>query len=365
MKRLVVLAAAAALWGCADAPLQPTIATPAPARHTGITDPCVTEEDPMGTECTGTGDSIPTTGGFWPLFGEPGDLPYQASGDPFPSSPGIYLGWVKPGACFSDVNRDAIAYDADLDWLDDRCELEIAKAFAPSLKFSADDNCPKGEPYWAAKYFPSRGMVRIAYLPAYYKDCGAFGHSGDSEFISVEVIYDAATQHWLFNRMFLSAHYGTPTDASSWRNWSEAQYTWKPRAHPTVWVAIDKHANYYSKPDCDAWFDGCNWTASLPLRFPVDPNHNVGSRHVHFKDAVLSEKKPAGVDPYRAEWMWASGANFRGWQSNFYGIEAARPYGDWLSQQQFEVYWDGTLSSTGDSGPGPEAPPRTPTGPTY
>ena len=364
MKRLVVLAAAAALWGCADAPLQPTIATPAPARHTGITDPCVTEEDPMGTECTGTGDSIPTTGNYWTYFAPPGDSPYQAAGDPYPNSPGIYLGWVKPAACYADVNRDVINYDADKDWLDDRCELEIAKAFAPSMKFSADDGCPGGEPYWAAKYFPAKGEVRVGYLPAYYKDCGTGGHAGDSEFISLEVTYDPATQHWLFNRMFLSAHYGAITNASQWRMWYQAEYSWRSRAHPTVWAAKGKHANYNTKSDCDAYFDACStWYSALALRFPVDPSHNVGSRFVHFRDAVLSEKQPSGVDPGRAEYMWTA-VSFRGWQTSVYG-EAPRPYSDWLNQNQFEMYWDGSVSSTPDYGPGPDAPPRTPTGPTY
>lgn len=372
MKRLAVLALAAALWGCADSPLQPETPAP-PTPRAVLSDPCTSgpyQTIQSDTCDTGGGTGGGTGGSYWNYFAPYGDSPYEAQGDPNPWYSGIYLGWVTPGACFSDQNRGAIAYDADLDWLDDRCELELARAFAPSLKFTASDACPNGEPYWAAKYFPSRGMVRIAYLPAYYRDCGAdktygydTGHSGDSEFISVEVVFNAATQHWQFLRMFLSAHYGEVTDRSAWRTFGEVEYTWRSRAHPTVWVSEGKHANYHTRSYCDTLVETCGpFYSSLAMRFPVDPAHNLGSRFVHFKDQVYSEKPEAsGAGPLRSEWFWTA-HNFRGWQMTIYG-DSPKAYSEWLMGQQFEYYFEGVMVP--DGGPGPDAPPRSPSGPMF
>jgi hypothetical protein len=123
--------------------------------------------------------------------------------------------------------------DEDHDWLDDNCEFELAKGFAPRWSMSIQDDCPGGEPVWAAKYFPGQGRVRIAFMPAYYDDCpntGTFfgagaGHPGDSEFTMVEISFNAATQHWEMAQMFLTAHLGTIGDRSQWVAASDAEYS--------------------------------------------------------------------------------------------------------------------------------------------
>src|SRR5216110_119645 len=130
----------------------------------------------------------------------------QVAGDPSPGAPGIWLGWYGSGQyCYANYN--SFMNDGDHDWLDDQCEYLIAKAFAPALAISPADGYDKGEPYWAVKYFPNDPnygwgeFVRIAYMPAYYRDggtpgSGATAHVGDSEFIMVGVQYNPSTQHW-------------------------------------------------------------------------------------------------------------------------------------------------------------------------
>ncbi len=79
--------------------------------------------------------------------------------------------------------------DSDTDGLADHCEFPIARSFAPMLHFANGGQCPGGEPYWAARR-TSTNRVRIAYIMAYYKDCGYAPHAGDSEMIMVDVQYN-------------------------------------------------------------------------------------------------------------------------------------------------------------------------------
>jgi hypothetical protein len=47
-------------------------------------------------------------------------------------------------------------------------------------------------------------FVRIAYLPAYYRDCGdSYAHDGDSEFIVLNVGYKSETRHWEMFKAYL------------------------------------------------------------------------------------------------------------------------------------------------------------------
>lgn len=341
-KHIATLAFSALLLAsCGDLPTQPSAVSPGSLSRGVGDDPCSapTAVVECNTENGGANSS-------WVFFGPPNDVPYQAAGDPYPAAAGIYLGWVAPGACFANRNSGVASADQDLDGLHDSCELELARAFAPSWKMSRQDDCPDGEPYWAARYSATAEYVRIAYMPAYYRDCGptgprAFNHDGDSEYVMVQVRYDASTQHWVFDGMFISAHYGTSNDHSQWVSPTQAQFTWRAGTHPTVWVSIDKHGNYRSKEHCNSWnvytlvdiHDECGWSFLDPLRFPIDPSHNVGSAQVHLRDAVSAEKTYSS----RVEHIWTD-TQFRGWQEPDYGTfqgPAPMPYGAWLTGQWF------------------------------
>jgi hypothetical protein len=126
---------------------------------------------------------------------------------------------------------------------------------------SPEDDCPGGEPYWAAKYFNNiqpynwGDFVRIAYLQSYYFDCGTLGHNGDSELIQLTVAYVPSRQHRRLINSWISAHAvldGTPgnevtgeagSNSSTWGlffQWPSARtYSW-----PRVYVSPNKHGNY-------------------------------------------------------------------------------------------------------------------------
>jgi hypothetical protein len=294
-------------------------------------------------------------GTYWPFFGPPGDPSYQAPNDPYPNAPGIWLGAnVTPAYCFNDLNTSII--DSDKDWLADHCELELARAFAPRWGQSVSDGCPGGEPLWAAKYFNATKDVRLGYLPAYYNDCGGGSigdHRGDSEFVMVQVHFNSTTQHWEFQQMWLSAHYGTTfdTDRSRWVDDSETRFSRRPLGHPWISVAKRKHANYRNDSVCgDGTFvtDDCVTTEiNAIFRFPIDPARNIGSRHV-----------PMGCIPMktgstRTECFLSESRSFCGWHIT--STKCGSPYHGLLMGDHFE-------KQVQDMGPGP-APytaPQTP-----
>jgi hypothetical protein len=73
------------------------------------------------------------------------------------------------------------SWDPDNDGVDNACENALATAFSPLMIFTVDcdwDNGLRrmgGEYYFAVEKIPADPgfLVRIAYLPAYYWDCGA------------------------------------------------------------------------------------------------------------------------------------------------------------------------------------------------
>src|SRR3954464_2503725 len=189
-----MLVALVAVAACAEPPLMTRLA------------PDNLQKDVACRRLPCSGDPITTPGGpvVWRFFGsvnDPGE--YEAPNDPSPGANGLWLGaTVTPATCFNDQTRAIV--DADQDWLDDRCEEEIARGFAPRWGMSDADDCPGGEPAWAAKYFPNNQIVRVMFMPAYYRDCGADGHNGDSEYVIVDIRFNPTTQHWEFNREYLT-----------------------------------------------------------------------------------------------------------------------------------------------------------------
>jgi hypothetical protein len=149
--------------------------------------------------------------------------------------------------------------DYDQDGLGDRCEWDLAAAFAPLMNYWKFDDIGH-EGYWAAR--PYNGSVLLQYQMGYYLDLGVAenytecrltfgvaecdGHSGDSESITLVVSYEADTHHWLLTEARLSAHEeyivltGEPYVAS-------LGYSNKVGGDPVIWVSNKKHANYPSQ----------------------------------------------------------------------------------------------------------------------
>jgi hypothetical protein len=192
------------------------------------------------------------------------------------------------------------------------------------------------------------GMVHIVYLPAYYRDCGyevawdTWGdHNGDSEFIGLEVGYDAYTNHWYLNRALLSGHCG------DWRDLSTSSHclfreaaemgALKPLGAPIVLVAEQKHANYPSYPECElggSRMDTCA-NSTFDVRYPiVFAWQNMGSRTV---PGAWSSPCPHSTttiswmtDPQLTECIWDNSDEFKGWRSA--NGSGAAPYGAVLSK---------------------------------
>jgi hypothetical protein len=197
--------------------------------------------------------------------------------------------------------------------------------------------------------------MRIAYMPAYYRDCGWEGlactaigpgcaaHAGDSELIVVQVRYHPATR-WVAEAIFLSAHcFGRSDGRCRWYRGNELRhFAWVGgilRSAPRIWVAKGKHGNYPSRRECDTghwYYDSCDGN-SVAYRFPVVSSaQNVGSRKHPLPHGKPSN--PAGcfsaeqlplpsraIDAGTRECFWNPALPFRGWQREPAG-EAPTPY---------------------------------------
>jgi hypothetical protein len=181
---------------------------------------------------------------------------------------------------------DALSPDQDDDGLSDACELQIARRFAPLLVV-APGGCN-----WDESVTPARlggaylfgvervnERLRIAYLPAYYRDCGWHGmkcrlpyvdcspHNGDSEFVVVEVTEQ--NNAWSPRQVFLSAHcFGKHAQDCRW--YAADNFIWMADA-PVIWVAEGRQANYPSKRSCDRGIhsiDTCDRN-TLRYRYPI------------------------------------------------------------------------------------------------
>lgn len=288
---------------------------------------------------------------------------------PAPPGPGYHIGSATtPALCFSasGVNIN----DPDYDGMDNGCEQRLADLFRPSMTVApASYDCgPTIEPYWAAKYFPSSSnLVRIAYLLAYRRDCGdtgigsallqrlitvvtlngaltpfpldvstddpGAGHSGDSEWVMVNIRYNASTLRWYLVSVKFSAHDGTI--ASGTREWPvgniEIPAGSVSGGFPRVWVAKNKHANYVSRASCNTGRgpgglakDNCDPSVPDTYRLPFHYLRNVGSRQQNLLNCVQS------VEPIfypGTECFWQRTNNFDGWLQFPYGHPASPYYG--------------------------------------
>jgi hypothetical protein len=344
---LLVLALAVAIGGCGSG-TEPTESpeSPKPSLATACSDDYCGPTDGTVHDATGNG-TIPTV-----------------AGDTSPGAAGIWLGnKVSRGWCYANYNT--LVNDTDDDWLDDECEFQLAKAFAPVFAISPSDGCPGGEPYWAAKYYPNGfagwgDFVRIAYMPAYYRDCGATPHAGDSEFIMVGVQFNPNTRHWESREAYFSAHAGTPNNASDYiRDRNDLEYPVRSLAYPRIWIARNKHGNYRTRSECNnraIFDDNCSDNQNVG-RLRIYRSRNVGSRFVDkFPNGVISQNPQWSLSG-KKEYFYTS-VRFGGWQPAATG---ASPYRSFLGYYVFECY-DYTYTFTGGTcwgGPGPSPPTST------
>lgn len=278
--------------------------------------------------------------------GNPSDALYDPNTpDPSPTAPGI---WIGLGAADCYVLRASSTtgwIDRDTDGLRDECEFRLATAFAPMVNISSGESCLEGEPYWAAKFIDNLepvhtgDMVKLAYLPGYYRDCGIGEHDGDSEFIQLTVVYNYATQHWELVNSFLSAHSCVSLECQIGGAVTLVDGRWGPSfewpsgraaSFPRIFLSADKHANYRSRSDCDAGGafgeDTCTGAHDVG-RFRVWEAANIGSAHHQLLDCVTSRAGHPGT-----ECLWA-GTSFRGWSI---GVPGVTPYSHFLLSVIFQ-----------------------------
>lgn len=294
-----------------------------------ITPGCVGDDEQPGF-LSQIHDANPSTAVFDP------NLP-----DPSPGALGLWIGLSATDCYLMRAQQPNLMIDQDHDGLRDLCEYRLALAFAPMLRVSALESsaCLRGEPYWAAKFiddspYGTGDMVKLAYLPAYYTDCGvdgtgAYGHEADSEFIQLTVVYNYSTQHWELVNSFLSAHSCAGSGIECIGGILQASEFWGPtfewpagraRTFPRVYVAIGKHANYRSQASCDGGgtlgLDECPESYDVG-RFLVWESRNLGSARFPFADCVQSV---AGLPDRQGQECFWTGSVFRGWLPGFRGV---------------------------------------------
>jgi hypothetical protein len=232
--------------------------------------------------------------------------------DPDSTQNGIFLGLdINPEQCYT------ILGDTDRDGLKDYCEQVIALEFGPLLSTSPSDDGLTRETYWAARhwtYSDGREVVRILYMLGYHIDGGSPNpacdvivtgtpltpndtcemHFGDSEWIVLDLSYQAAYKHWYVIAAAMSAHWSTAPsglDSSDWYAALTLEYPRKHLGYPRVYVSRDKHANYRTRVQCDQgalFFDTCDDNQD-DVRISTFANRNVGSNAVRFIDRVTSQ----------------------------------------------------------------------------
>lgn len=273
-----------------------------------------------------------------------------------PGADGYFVQGTAPELCFWGHNWDVRYNDADDDWVDDGCEFLIASAFAPVMRLHSSENCPNWQPYWAAKAFSNPRRMRIAYMPAYHQDCGlAESHYGDSELVTVQILHDPASNHWMVESVWFSAHYNTPADQSVWGTYYNIEYPDRYRGRPRVWVALKKHANYQSLSGCIGGelmpAHHCNGSYWQDRPFPVHADRNVGSRSEDLVGCVYAQPGGLNGGSGRCErFYYFNGTSpFKGWFADDEKPPAGAYHG-YLMSDKFELY-DAPAGGTDDWGP--------------
>jgi len=271
-----------------------------------------------------------------------------------------------------------IVEDRDSDGLDDDCELQLARRFAPlfiaspaACNWNADLGHLEGGYLFAVGEVVRSGtgglarVIRIVYLPAYFDDCGWSGpkcwirlrggcrpHVGDSEAVVVEVIADSPPNSALVpgrssgmdgvsvaavvTSVFLSAHcFGSSEGGCRWFGPEELDWD---EGSPVLWIAEGKNAAYPTKSHCDEghmFYDTCDRNDER-FTFPVLSNkQNIGRVGAPFPYLDDSNGCIAAADlsfgsggRTGVECLW-SDERFRGWSESAEGVT---PYARYLTE---------------------------------
>lgn len=264
--------------------------------------------------------------------------------DPAPGQPGIWVGAnVGLSRCYDPTGATIV--DVDGDRFDDWCEQWIAYTFRPMLANNRYDCDLRGEPAWAVKYIPSTGIVRVGYFLSYYEDCGndffygcgvaaefCMGHEGDSEFIILNLRYNANWDHYLLDRAFMSAHWRSQGESSTNTAYYFLQYPTgaKYQGYPVVWVGRGKHANYPTQGACnDGGYVGSDSCEGTPVQARMEFiwNRNVGSPSHYMLNCTLAKPEMQYFRPgTECYWdgylLFPTPERFFGW----WWQEGANPY---------------------------------------
>ncbi len=304
--------------------------------------------------------------------------------DPDVTYQGYYLPTYSPATCFSSTGTGI--NDLDRDGMDERCEEKLAEMFRPVMSLAPpNQDCDMGmEPYWAAKYFPDHSnTVRVFYAMAYYQDCGTNGslgntlfkmygnlvslaglgpnpyeiivgstdgtegHTGDSEWITVDINYNALKKHWYATSLVTSAHWGGNADGTVRTPASGIEWGQNQGGYPNVWVMRGKHANYPSRSKCNASrapgvHDDCDPNIPKVSRVYFHYIRNLGSLHqnlINYRSCVQSLNRPTlntGTECFWRMTTRTDSAAFFGWNTQPLGAPPMA-YGNALTLK-FECY---------------------------
>jgi hypothetical protein len=275
--------------------------------------------------------------------------------DPPPDTVSNPIGYFLGSGVTGTVCFNGSQTDTDGDQLSDFCEKNLALAFAPYLKYTRSDDIGR-EPKWVAMWLKSGTNVRIAYLLSYYNDWGPVtmacntnildlinrelcsGHNGDSEIIALNVSYNPATQRWVLDSAFYSAHGLYHKYLKTAKGYPAMEYYSVQGGAPYSYVSYQKHANYRSFADCDkAEFLGgiivqdiCDPQAVV--RVDAGGQLNLGSRAHQLLNCTTSGN-PIYAGSGRSECYWTDTQKFNGWHK---GSPSATPYSPLLSTLGFK-----------------------------
>ena len=237
-------------------------------------------------------------------------------------APADPCGWQADGTCDDDCRHerpgdhfdDLADCDADQDGLYDGYEFDVARQFEPYLWIALSEEGFRDDrlPHFAVEPFGT-DKLSVFYALSYYEDYGdkdlggLTSHFGDSEFIVVDLALDVGDE-WIVDRLFLSAHYRTLSDASGWFAAYEFQthVDGTGQAHPVVYVSEWKHANYRSLQSCDLgamMTDHCE--EGLLERVGIAADRNVGNLDHQLLDEVVHDSN--------SEFYWTD-IRFCGWR---------------------------------------------------
>ena len=178
--------------------------------------------------------------------------------------------------------------DRDHDLVRDDCEAALAQRLAPLLNIGDWEFVPARQPYWSLSRHPLRpDNIQIIYALSYLEDDGYLiwggGHSGDSEFIILEV-KNTSGSNWGTILATLSAHFGAEEGVAPQYQPGADSYYWDDLDYPQgpfprIWSALGKHANYRNRAACEAgaWLQDSCGGPYIGTQIYAPASHNLGN----------------------------------------------------------------------------------------